>query len=437
MQWRPVRPSTPGAARTDDIWFIDPLTGWAVNGNGNILFTDDGGKTWPPPSPEAHKKGVYLRCVGFANRLKGWVGTTTLAERLYQTTDGGQTWPAVQNLPALCPAKICGLSVVNESVVYASGSNEPRDLPRMIKTVDGGNTWTGWDMTAHATLLVDTFFTSPERGWVVGGKGDVPNPTTRRRVKPVILFTEDGGKTWVNRIANLQDQLPMGEWGWKIQFLNDMVGFVSLENFRAGAIMKTVDGGLTWERKPINDQQRNANLEGIGFIDEDHGWVGGWGTEDFTGGFSSETSDGGSNWRNANQIGRFINRFRFFGNPVHTGYASGETIYKYSSEPVEPGPEGLLESGGILETSEPQTFTGSADIVYTVPEGAQKLDINIWDRFGGDVRKLLAEEKPVEGTHSVYWDFTDDEGEDLPEGIYIYRVTVDDVSESRMIQRKK
>lgn len=432
LQWRPT--NAPAAtSRTDDIWFVDPSTGWAVNNNGNILFTADGGKTW---ATQAHIPDAWLRCVGFANKLKGWVGTTTPAKRLYQTTDGGAHWTRVQNLPAVSPPLICGLSVVNESVVYASGTNYPNRPCRMIKTLDGGQTWTGWEMSAHATLLVDTFFTSPERGWVVGGRADVPGPD-RNNVKPVILFTEDGGKTWVNRIANLQAQLPFGEWGWKIQFLNELVGFVSLENFNDGAIMKTTDGGLTWERKEINDQQGNANLEGIGFIDEDHGWVGGWGSANFSGGFSSATTDGGSTWENANEIGRFINRFRFFGDPVHTGYASGRTVYKYSSEPVDPGPEALLESAEILETSEPQTYTGSADIVYTVPGGAQKVEIKIWDRFGGEVRQLLDEETPAEGTHSVYWDFKDDAGEDLPGGIYIYRATVDDVSESRMIQFKK
>jgi hypothetical protein len=32
-------------------------------------------------------------------------------------------------------------------------------------------------------------------------------------------------------------------------------------------------------------------------------------------GLSSATTDGGRNWQDANDIGRFINRFRFFGDP--------------------------------------------------------------------------------------------------------------------------
>jgi photosystem II stability/assembly factor-like uncharacterized protein len=430
LQWRPTNAPV-ASSRTDDIWFIDPETGWAVNSNGQILMTTDGGASW---TEQFRADRTYLRCVGFANRMKGWVGTLTEARRLFHTEDGGARWSQVTNLPALAPAAICGLSVVNDSVIYASGTNFPNKPPRMIKSVDGGRTWSGWEMREHATLLVDCFFTSPERGWVVGGKANVSNPT-RDDVKPVVLLTEDGGRTWVNRVANLQNTFPSGEWGWKIFFLNASVGYVSLENLKAGAVLKTIDGGLTWTRQPINDQQGNANLEGIGFIDEGHGWVGGWGDADFRGGFSSETLDGGEHWRNANEIGRFLNRFRFFGNPVTTGYASGRTVFKYSSEPVAPH---LLERGRgtrILDTNEPQDSTGPVEITYTVASaGAKHLTIDIWDRFGQYIRSLRDERSPRPGNHLVTWDLKDDAGRDVPRGAYIYRITIDDQAESRIVR---
>ncbi|HLM01071.1 MAG TPA: YCF48-related protein, partial [Pyrinomonadaceae bacterium] len=163
LQWRPTN-APAASSRTDDIWFINPATGWAVNNNGQILKTTDGGETWH----EQHRSNFYLRCVGFANELRGWVGTLNLSERLYETHDGGNTWTTVQNLPAVSPSAICGLSVVNESVIYASGTNYPHRPARMMKSVDGGASWTGWEMDEFADLLVDTFFTTPERGWVVG-----------------------------------------------------------------------------------------------------------------------------------------------------------------------------------------------------------------------------------------------------------------------------
>ena len=48
---------------------------------------------------------------------------------------------------------------------------------------------------------------------------------------------------------------PSGEWGWKIQFFNPRLGFVSLENDSAAAILKTIDGGQTWKRIEVTDPQ--------------------------------------------------------------------------------------------------------------------------------------------------------------------------------------
>src|SRR5262249_5489046 len=169
--------------------------------------------------------GAYLRCVGFADAQTGWVGTLTPSRRLFRTTDGGTTWAAVGNLPANAPVRICGLAVVNARVVYAAGTNLPTDPRRMMKTPDGGQSWTAWDMRPHASILIDTFFVDELRGWVVGGKADDPAPTDRSEIKPVVLFTADGGQTWADRLAGQQAAFPFGEWGWKIEFLDDRVGF--------------------------------------------------------------------------------------------------------------------------------------------------------------------------------------------------------------------
>ena len=427
LQWRPTNAPI-ASSRTDDIWFVNPSTGWAVNSNGHVLITEDGGASWT----RQFSANAYLRCVGFANRNKGWVGTLSPAKRLFHTEDGGVTWKRVESLPATAPVFVCGMSVVNESVVYASGTNDPAEAARMMKTVDGGATWTAWEMSEHATLLVDCFFTSPERGWVVGGKANVSNPS-RDDVKPVVLFTEDGGQTWTNRVADLQDEFPFGEWGWKIFFLTDLIGFVSLENFNAAAILKTTDGGVTWTRHAINDPQGNANLEGVGFADANHGWVGGWGDENFDSGLSSETLNGGNNWLNANQIGRFINRFRFFGNPATLGYASGATVYKYSSEPVGPQIADAAPATEILASNEPENTRGPVEIAYTVPQGAQSLTLQIWNRFGKEVRKLMDEHSPRPGDHTTTWNLEDDSGQIVSRGAFIYRITIDDEAESRII----
>jgi photosystem II stability/assembly factor-like uncharacterized protein len=322
------------SSRTDDIWFASPEIGWAVNSNGHILKTEDGGNSWT----NQKKTSVYLRCIGFAGASTkvGWVGSVSPEKRMFVTRDG-KTWNTVDNLPPK-PVKVCGISVVDDQVIYASGTNDPVDDPAVLKTTDGGATWTSIDMRAHASLLVDIHFQTRDRGWVVGGRDVVACPgrrATRDVVRPVVLFTNDGGKTWTDLIPQRdKKRFPHGEWGWKIFFLNDRVAFISLENFLDGAILKSVDGGMTWTRVRINDRQRNADLEGVGFVSEDKGWVGGWGDIDFSGGFTSQTEDGGKTWDDANEVGFRLNRFRFFGNPVTVGYASGDTVYKYSDQPA-------------------------------------------------------------------------------------------------------
>jgi photosystem II stability/assembly factor-like uncharacterized protein len=436
LQWR--KTSAPPAQRHDDVWFVDAMTGWAVNSDGNIINTTNGGANW---TVQRSLPGVYLRCVGFANASIGWVGTLTRQQRLFHTTNGGTNWAKVANLPADAPVNVCGLAVVNERVVYGSGTNDPKNLPRVIKTTDGGQNWTAIDMTPHASLLVDIYFADESHGWVVGGKANEPNPTQRAKVKPVVLETADGGATWVNRLAGQEANFPFGEWGWKIQFISKDVGFVSLENFAAGAILKTTDAGKTWTRLKVNDAQANANLEGIGFIDADHGWVGGWGPGGFTKGFTSTTVDGGNNWRDANEVGLFLNRFRFFGSPVTLGYASGDTIYKYSAAPIAQ-PAALFAAAVTMDRRRllPQGRMASigavSEIPIDVPVGTKRLTLDMWDRFGGEVGTLIDEINPDVGARIFLWDGRDEDGNTMPAGAYIVRVTADDESASSLLARQ-
>jgi photosystem II stability/assembly factor-like uncharacterized protein len=434
--WNPTGAPEAGS-RYDDIWFISPRVGWAVNSEGQILHTNDGGASWTQQfrTPMIGTRAVYLRCISFASAQRGWVGTLTDDYRMFQTVNGWTTWTFVSNLPANAPRAICGLYAVSESVVYASGTNFPyRRFPaRVMKTVNGGETWTAIDMGAQASNLIDIFFFDENRGFVVGGHSDKDDPDYAE-VTPVVLHTENGGQTWANRVADLAFE--PGEWGWKICFVNEAVGYVSLESFNRGAVLKTTDGGMTWTRHPINDPQRNANLEGVGFITADRGWVGGWGDANFTTGYTSGTTDGGDNWVDSNEVGRFINRFRFLGTPVTVGYASGRQVYKYNPEG---GPAATLPSLAaarlatertMLKTAGLQRFTDTAEIDIDLPAGARHAWVNIWNRFGLEVRLLLDEPNPAAGARQLTWDGLDDDGNPVPAGIYIFRLTVDDSADS-------
>ncbi|MGB3674701.1 MAG: YCF48-related protein [Candidatus Nanopelagicales bacterium] len=442
LSWSPTAAplGTEFGARYDDICFLDPDRGWAVNSSGQIMHTANGGATWEVQfqTPIIDGFPIYLRCIRFADENTGWAGTVSEAARLFATTDGGSSWTSIE-LPPLAPPKICGLSVVDDSVIYASGTNDPFDAAAMMKTTDGGRSWTAWSMAAHAAALIDVLFFDANHGFVVGGRADVPNPG-RDDVTPVVLETTDGGETWVDRVADLD--LPRGEWGWKLQFVDARIGFVSLENLDAGAILKTVDGGRNWERLPINDPQTNKNLEGIGFLDANLGWVGGWGDRGFETGVTSRTQDGGRTWQDANEVGRFINRFWFFEGRSDVAYASGLGVYKWGAE-EQPGEAAIKAAAeapagvALLDSTEPTSTVDEMRFDYTVPAGAHEAWLHVWDHFAGPVRTVLHEVDPESGRRSQTWDGHNDAGDPVPDGAYIYRLTIDSAVESGIVYLRK
>jgi photosystem II stability/assembly factor-like uncharacterized protein len=451
-RWYPT-----GAPRTsacyDDLCFLDPLVGWAINANGQILHTRDGGGAWIQQfqTPVIDDRPIYLQAIAFATPDKGWVGTLCSTHRLYHTGDGGHQWRVVTRLPSEAPTQISSLSIVGEHTVYAAGTPDPRQPPRMMRTVDGGRHWTAWDMSPHASTLLDVHFFNVTHGLAVGGQSDRTRPH-RTDLKPIILHTSDGGRTWDNRIADLPAPTG-GAWGSKIFFLDERVGFVTLAGRHAGVILKTRDGGWNWERLPAQCPH-GGDLHGIGFIDETLGWVGTWGDAHDPGGPSGETRDGGRTFTAAPHIGQLIRRFRFLDTPTSisppidnaagptvgapVGYAVGVTVYKYSTVPSEEigavPPHAISSIPIRLRDHTPGHFRGSVPIGYALPAGTRRVWLHIWDQFGSLVRTLVAEKSPTEGEHTLHWDGTDDRRQPIAPGVFVYRLTVDDVAESRIIR---
>jgi photosystem II stability/assembly factor-like uncharacterized protein len=425
--WHPT--SAPLQTRYDDIWFLSPLIGWAVNSAGQILHTEDGGQTWT--IQRTADGDTWLRCMSFSSPTDGWVGTITRRQRLWKTTDG-KTWTDMTlSLPPQ-PSAICGISSPSKNVVYASGTQYPQREAAVMHTADGGDTWNSISMAAHANLLIDTYFTDDTHGWVVGGHGG----TSYDRLKPVVLFTADGGQTWEDRLQNSGINFPRGEWGWKIDFLTSQIGFVSLENDSAAAILKTVDGGQSWKRIEVKDPQKNVELEGIGFINETVGWVGGWG-HGFPSnplGTTSGTTDGGATWSDANEVGRFINRFRFTGSEPIVGYAAGGTVYQcVATKEGDPAPLSLA-ARQAAEVPIPFAWE-SLDVTAQVPTNAKQLTITVFDPRQTLVKVLAEENLPAAGARTFKWDFRTAEGTDAGIGHFMYRVSIDGNATTGMVAR--
>ena len=77
--------------------------------------------------------------------------------------------------------------------------------------------------------------------------------------------------------------------------------------------------------------------------------------------------------------------------------------------------------------------TGSVALGITVPADATRLTVRIWNWFGDHVRTLIDEPRPLPGRRRLTWDRTDDGARLLPPDAFIFRVTIDRRSESRLV----
>jgi photosystem II stability/assembly factor-like uncharacterized protein len=369
-----------------------------VNLAGEIHKTMDGGASWQLQL----SGGGAFRSVGFTDALRGWAGTLD-SNLLFQTQDGGATWTMVQNIPEPKPAGICGLSVVNASVVYGCGRYD--GTPRVIKTVDGGSTWTTIDMSAHSGTLIDCYFLTPDSGFVVGGSPQGVFPTT---INAVVLFTGDGGRTWQTRFTTSRP----GEWCWKISFPSRRTGYVSIERFGAPTYcLKTADGGVTWEEVFV--QNLALDVQGIGFATENKGWVAARRTEIF------ETANGGATWQLIS-FGESINRFRMLSDTL--GYAVGKTVYKYSpnttavaDQRTEKSPAAYYLAQNYPNPYGRLPFNPATTIKYGVHR-AGLVKLQIFDLSGKVVATLVDAVKPA-GNYEAQF-----AAAGLASGLYFYRL---------------
>lgn len=323
--------TVPYPGKQDDIYFVDSMTGWYVNGYGTLYHTRDGGKEW---TPQWTQQGSFFRTLAFIDKQVGFIGTVGTdyfpnvqdTIPLYRTRDGGLSWTPVSYqgpyVKGLCAIDVVQESYINHGVLdykyhlYAVGRvGSPANL--MISH-DGGEHWVSKPLPEVAQMAFDIVMLDTRVGFIAAATHQDIS-----RSKALILKTTDGGDTW----KPVYQSNRSFETTWKISFPSDMVGYVTVQSYNPNPaiaqqrIAKTLDGGETWIELPLVEDA-TARQFGIGFINALHGFVG-------TMHSGYETRDGGQTWTKID-LGRACNKIRILRDDAQRvyGYAIGVEVFK-------------------------------------------------------------------------------------------------------------
>ena len=254
-------------------WYVSTL-GTEISSLGAVLhYTTDGGVNWTHKVID-NTAGVFGIQVQFFDANNGWLSTfnvNTLIGNVYVSTDGGANWTSNGSDS---DGGIMYFLDANNGWKASSVNDAP---PHNISyTTDGGSHWT----TQYTDITTGGFnaihFVDANNGWVVGDKEK-------------ILKTTDGGATWTP-ITNTG--LPVGGNNFTAVFFSNVnVGRIAAggDDNRNSSILYTADGGTTWEIQalalPPSVGKSNSNsasktqiaddtadIFSIYFIDELNGW---------------------------------------------------------------------------------------------------------------------------------------------------------------------
>jgi photosystem II stability/assembly factor-like uncharacterized protein len=129
--WHPIWRGYPDSAGIVDIDFISDGQGWMLLGDGELLQTVDGGRTWQHKSTLSSESADGSFSLNFADAETGFiVGRDGL---VLKTGDGGQTWQHQKNA---LPFSLYKVAAVGAKRAWAIG-----EKGAVAETLDGGISW--------------------------------------------------------------------------------------------------------------------------------------------------------------------------------------------------------------------------------------------------------------------------------------------------------
>ncbi len=256
----------------------------------SLLICTESAAQW---APEPNVTKARLRGLAVVSEKVVWASGTL--GTFVRTDDGGITWKAGQ---------VAGAEGLDFRDVHAFDDRRAfllsigeGDKSRIYQTDNGGVTWVLRFRNQDARVFLDALsFWNADHGIALG------DPVDGRFT---VLLTDDGGLSWKSTTAARMPQAKEGEGAFAASGTCLVVDGDRNAWFGTGGavharVFRSLDRGQTWSvhDTPISADQASSGLFSLAFRDQDHGVaVGGdYKEPDKTGLVAALTSDGGRTW---------------------------------------------------------------------------------------------------------------------------------------------
>jgi len=362
---------------------IDEQNVWIASASGTLLFTDDGGTTWQVQQtfPQHHLESIIFTNSQHAC-LVGWSGEVMDSTIVLITNDGGQSWQSKEHPSANYFYDVFFINGNRGWVVGRSGI-----VGWIIFTDDGGETWVRqMDQFGIASDLYGVHFRDEEIGQICGSGG-------------TFLITNNAGTLGNGWAVNIS--IPsLGKDLYGMMDYGAMDGWIVGEQ---GLILGTIDNWTNYY-EPASGTENNLNAVGGDVTDNKFWAVGDAGTILYKAGFLV-------GWeQQVSGITENLNDVGFANSSI--GWAVGDNgkILKYAVSGA-----GVGEHENYLLSVYPMPCTDKVTIRYLIPDARCQM-IEIYNISG---KRILELECPAKkgGVYETGIDVSD-----LPSGIYFVRM---------------
>ena len=431
---------------------------------GGIFVSSNAGENWVSSNTGLTAIEIRFILPDLQNSDVIFIGTN--GRGLQKSIDGGLTWQEINNgLPLNATAISGAIDPQNGDILYAGVCKDYPDQG-LYKSTDGGISWLPttlinkyvWSIaidpfetnTIYAGTYCDDIYKSIDGGlnWTATGIGDgittdiVFDPFNSSILyaadmdKDKVYKSEDGGSSWAQTGF-------VGETPWSVT----IDPFENTTMFVGGwrGIYKSTDGGTTFNLTSLGsilNPGAVVNAIVIDPLDPNVIFAGATSGMGFWAAKTWKSEDGGTTWDKLTNGLPEATNVRCLAivyddqQKIRTLYlgadAGGASLYAYSEHITAIEEDNLSEDieGTFLSQNCPNPFNIKTTIQFTTADSDNNTNITIYN-FNGQKIKTLVNKKLNEGTHQVVWDGTDDSGNPLSSGIYLYKMQNNNINETK------